>query len=87
MNTTSSDAKAVVANSNFTHSASKQLALYAVYGIAAIALLLYLLSLAAGSAAGSGSTGLAIDAENNRCWAFCRRDRSSKLEGCSDCGK
>jgi oligopeptide transport system substrate-binding protein len=53
-------------DARFTQSAARQLALYAVYGLLAIAVLLYLLSIAAGSAAGSGTTGLAIDSQNNR---------------------
>jgi oligopeptide transport system substrate-binding protein len=79
MSTTMSDSKAVVSESGFTQSASKQLALYAVYSIAAIALLMYLLSLAAGSAAGSGSTGIAIDVENNRI-TIALRDEPPQLD-------
>jgi len=46
----------VFTEQEFTHSAGRQLALFACYALLAIAVLLYLLSLAARSTAGSGWT-------------------------------
>ncbi len=61
-----SDTGSVVidADTGFTRSAGKQLAVYALYSIAALALVMFVLSVAAGSA-GSTTSGNAIDIENN----------------------
>lgn len=49
---------------NFTRSAGKQLAVYAIYAIVSLSVLMYLLSYAAGYT-GSNGTDMAIDVENN----------------------
>lgn len=61
-----SDTGSVVidADTGFTRSAGKQLAVYALYAIVALALVMFVLSVAAGSA-GSTTSGNAIDIENN----------------------
>ena len=61
---TDSPSRVIEGDDNFTRSAGKQLAIYAVYAVVGLSVMVYLLSIAAGHT-GSSNVGQAIDVENN----------------------